>query len=211
MILIPPADMSNPDVKLAATFERLAEMFAPDPVPDVFRVYANVPSFLHDFYMNFKKFVWTDGSLDVRSKSTIALAVALALKSQFWTDFFSKRCLSIGSLEQNLPDVAAIVSSCQMYNVFFKFRDIAGSDLFTGMGVGLRAHTFSNTSIDSKMVEFINIVISDINGCKPCTAGHVDKIRSLGVADEAILEAVQCAATMAAGCSFLNMSYLEKT
>ena len=57
MILIPPADMSNPDVKLAATFERLAEMFAPDPVPDVFRVYANVPSFLHDFYMNFNKFV----------------------------------------------------------------------------------------------------------------------------------------------------------
>jgi lipoyl-dependent peroxiredoxin subunit D len=158
--------------------------------------------------MNFKKFVWTDGSLDARSKSTIALAVALALRSEFWTDFFSKRCLSFGSPEQNLADVAAVVASCQMYNVFFKFRDIAGSDLFTGMAVGLRAHTFSNTSLDAKTVEFINIAISDLNGCKPCTTGHVDKIRNLGVSNETILEAVQCVATMSAGCSFLNVNHM---
>lgn len=209
MVLIPCADMTNLDVKLATTFERVTEMFAPEPVPLAFEVYANVPSFLHDFYMNFKKFVWTDGSLDARSKSTIALAVSLAWKSQFWTEFFSKRCLNFGSLEQNLADVAAVVASCQMYNVFFKFRDISGSDLYSGMAVGLRAHTFSNTSLDAKLVELINVVISDLNGCKPCTSGHVDKVRSLGVSDEAILEAVQCAATMSAGCSFLNVNHMQ--
>jgi lipoyl-dependent peroxiredoxin subunit D len=206
--LIPPADISNADEKLTATFERIAELFAPQPVPAAFHVYATVHSFLHDFYMNFKKFVWTDGSLDARSKSTISLAVSLALRSEVWADFFSKRCLSFGFPEQHLADVAAVVASCQMYNVFFKFRDIAGSDLFSGMAVGLRAHTFANTSLDAKLVEFINIAISDLNGCKPCTTGHVDKIRKLGVSDEMILEAVQCAATMTAGCSFLNVNHM---
>jgi alkyl hydroperoxide reductase subunit D len=91
-----------------------------------------------------------------------------------------------------------------MYNAFFKFRDLAGSDVFGGMSVGLRAHTFANTSLDPKMVELVNIAISDLNGCKPCTSGHVDSARKLGLSDDAILECVQCAATMASGCGFLN-------
>jgi alkyl hydroperoxide reductase subunit D len=53
-------------------------------------------------------------------------------------------------------------------------------------------------------VELINVVISDINGCKQCTSGHIEKARQLGVSEEAMQEAVQCAATMTAGCAFLN-------
>jgi lipoyl-dependent peroxiredoxin subunit D len=91
-----------------------------------------------------------------------------------------------------------------MYNIFFKFRDMSGSELFGGMGVGLRAHTFTSTSLDERLTELINVAISDINGCKPCTAGHVEKCRQLGVSDEALLETIQCAATVAAGATFLN-------
>jgi alkyl hydroperoxide reductase subunit D len=91
-----------------------------------------------------------------------------------------------------------------MYNTFFKFRDIAGTDIFNGMSVGLRAHTFSGTSLDQPTVELINIVISDLNACKPCTSGHVAKARELGINEEAILESIQCAATMLAGIQFLK-------
>jgi alkyl hydroperoxide reductase subunit D len=108
--------------------------------------------------------------------------------------------------EQDLADVLAVAAACFMYNVFFKFRDIAGTDVFQGMSVGLRAHTFSGTGLDPKTVELINIAISDVNGCKPCTSGHVEKARQLGVAEEAILEAIQCTATMAAGIAFLKAS-----
>ncbi|MFM8219389.1 MAG: carboxymuconolactone decarboxylase family protein, partial [Planctomycetaceae bacterium] len=79
--------------------------------------------------------------------------------------------------------------------------------LFSGMSVGLRAHTFAGTSLDAKLVELINIAVSDLNGCKPCTAGHVDKARALGLSDDALLECVQCAATIAAGCHFLNAAH----
>ena len=190
--------------KVAQTYERITEMLEGSPIPAPFLLYANVPAFLQDFYMNFKKFVWTDGHLDVKTKATLALAVASAARCNAWADFFAARCVKLGLSEQHTADTIAVVASCQMYNVFFKFRDLAGSDLFSGMGVGLRAHTFANTSLDAKTVELINIAISDINGCKPCTSGHVEKARQLGVADDALLESVQCAATMSAGCAFLN-------
>jgi hypothetical protein len=45
MIRIPPSAIPNADGKVAATYERIAEMFAPDPVPASFQVYATVPTF----------------------------------------------------------------------------------------------------------------------------------------------------------------------
>jgi alkyl hydroperoxide reductase subunit D len=154
--------------------------------------------------MNFKKFVYSEGKIDARTKATVALAVASATRCGVWIDLLSERCRQLELPQQHTADTLAVAATCAMYNAFFKFRDISGSDLFFGMGVGLRAHTFTNTSLDERTVELVNIAISDLNGCKPCTSGHVESARKLGVSDDAILETVQCAATMAAGCQFLN-------
>lgn len=201
--LAPLAESAAQD-KVAQTYERLHDLFGEQPIPDPFFVYGRVPAFLQDFYMNFKKFVWTDGKITVKTKTTIALAVCAVTKCRPWTEFFVARCRQLELSEQYAIDTIAVSASCEMYNAFFKFRDISGSDLFSGMAVGLRAHTFSNTSLDELTVELINVAISDINGCKPCTSGHVEKAKQLGASNEAILETIQCAATMLAGVSFLN-------
>ncbi len=190
--------------KVAQTYGRLKELFGDEPIPEPFLVYANVPSFLQDFYMNFKKFIVSEGALDVPTKAMISLAVASVLRCPSWADWHAARFPSLGLTEQTAADVVGVASTCVMYNAFFKFRDISGSAVFEGMSVGLRAHTFAGTSLSDKVVELINIAISDLNGCKPCTSGHVEKARQLGLSDDAILESVQCAATVAAGCTFLN-------
>jgi len=59
------------------------------------------------------------------------------------------------------------------------------------MAVGLRAHTFANKSLDDQTVELINVVISDINGCKPWTQGHVEKSRQLGTAKATLPDSIQ--------------------
>jgi alkyl hydroperoxide reductase subunit D len=200
---IAPVTEPVADDKAAETLGRLRELFGEEPLPAPFLVYARVPAFLQDFYMNFKKFVWTAGRLEVPVKHTIALAVAYHCDSPAWIDFFAPRVSEDGKAPDRPAEVAAIVATNAMYNAFFKFRAIAGSDVFSGMGVGLRAHTFAGTSLDERTIELIDVAISDLNGCQPCTAGHVEKARNLGWADEAILEAVQCAATMAAGAKFL--------
>jgi alkyl hydroperoxide reductase subunit D len=173
-------------------------------IPEVYQWLASVPSFLHDFFMNFRKFVLSEGKLDVKSKLLIAIAVSGQAGSGLWLAYLRTFAEKTGVSEEDIRETLAVGATNSMYNVLFKFRDISGSDVFNGMSVGLRAHTFQSTSLGDKMIELINISLSDINGCKPCTAAHVEKARQLGISDEAIYEAIQCAATMIAGTQFLR-------
>jgi len=191
--------------KVATTYGRIKEMLGGTPIPEPFLYYGRVESFVQDFYMNFKKFVFAEnGKLDVKLRTVIALAVSGHYGCELWIDYFAERFKAQGGSDAHVVEVLAIASTNAMYNSFFKFRDLSGSDVFSGMPVGLRAHTFMGTSFDEKTVELINIAISNLNACKPCTSGHVSKARDLGASDEELLEAVQCASTMASGCAFLK-------
>lgn len=192
--------------KTARTFERIKDMLGTDTVPEPFRVYARVEAFLQDFFMNFKKFVHGDGALDAKTRAIIGLAVSSFQANKLWTDFFLQQVKTHGLTDEQINEVIAVASTNSMYNTFFKFRDIAGTDAFEGLGVGLRAHTFHATSFDDSLVELINIAISDMNACKPCVSGHVKKARDLGLSHEAILECIQCTAVLLAGIQFLKAS-----
>ncbi|MEZ6066141.1 MAG: carboxymuconolactone decarboxylase family protein [Planctomycetaceae bacterium] len=199
---IPSITEAAASEKVAQTFGRLRELLEVEELPEPLLAYGHVEAFLRDFFMNFKKFVIADGALDSKLKCAVALATAYQSKCDAWIDLLSARASRLGYSEAEQIELLAIVSTCTMYNAFFKFRDLSGSELFSGMGVGLRAHTFTGTSFDEKQVELINTVISDLNACRPCTSGHVDAARKLGYTDEQLLEAIQCAATVAAACQF---------
>lgn len=206
MSIVTPLPESEAADKVEQTYGRIREMFGSDEVPEPFRYLGRVPAFLQDYYMNFKKFVYTDGKLDSKTKAALALSVAWHAKQPLWVDFFEQRYRELGATDQETADVLAVAAACVTYNVYFKFRDISGSDIFGGMPVGLRAHAFTGTTLDDKTAELINVVLSDLNACKPCTSGHVSKAQKLGVTDEAIHEAIQCAATVHGGCVFLGVA-----
>ena len=203
MAFLNPVEPASAPESVAQTYGRIQEMFGGD-LPAMFLVYGNVESFLKDFYMNFKKFVYSSGALDEKTRAIIALVVACHSKCPAWVQFFQARAVSLGWTQTEVAEAMAVAATNYCYNTFFKFRDLSGSGLFEGMGVGLRAHTFTSVSLDQKLVELINVAVSDINACKPCTSGHVDKSRALGLSDDQILECIQCASTMYAGCQFLN-------
>ena len=199
----PVADADATD-KATQTYERIKEILEVPEVPEIFRYFAVVPPLLHDFFMNFRKFVLSEGKLHAKSKLLIAVATAGMTGSQKWIAFLETFAASRGIKREEIAETLAVGATNSMYNVLFKFRDISGSEVFDGMSVGLRAHTFQSTSLDEKTVELINLALSDINACKPCTTAHVAKVRQLGVSDEAIYEAIQCAATMTCGTQFLR-------
>lgn len=204
MPLLQPVPLESAPEAIQKLYERVQEMFGDEPIPEPFRIYGNVEGFLKDFYMNFKKFVYTDGALDAKTKAAIALSVAAHAKSSAWLNYFTTRCQSLGFTTEQVAEILAVAATNYMYNTFFKFRDLSGSSVFEGMGVGLRAHTFSSTSLGDPLVELINIAISNLNACRPCTSGHVEKAKKLGLSSEQILETIQCAATIYAGSQFLN-------
>jgi len=204
MAYVQPVSASEASEKAAQAYERIREVLQVTEIPEIFQYFASVPAFLHDFFMNFRKFVLSGGKLDEKRKLLIAAAVAGQAGSSKWLDYLTTFAESKQVSRQELTDALAVGATNSMYNVVFKIRDISGTDVFDGMGVGLRAHTFQGTLLDETTVELINLALSDINGCKPCTSAHVAKARHLGVADEAIYEAIQCAATMIAGTQFLK-------
>ncbi len=204
MARLQPLPESEAQDKVATTYGRVRDMLSGEPVPEPFLYYGRVEPFVQDFYMNFKKFVFSDGKLSANLKTIIGLAVAGHYGCELWLSYFSVRFKSQGGTDAQISEVLAIASTNAMYNSFFKFRDLAGNESFSGLPVGLRAHTFMGTSFDEKTVELINIAISNLNACKPCTSGHVEKATGLGASDEELLEVIQCASTMAAGCAFLK-------
>jgi alkyl hydroperoxide reductase subunit D len=183
--------------------DRIRELFGDEPIPYPLTQYGMHPAFQADFHMNFKRFVWSDGYLNVNMKAAIALAISFATGCRPWQDVLERRVIALGFPEAAEGDIRALVAVTAMFNVFFKLPDLSGSR-FGGMGVGLRGHTLAATCLDEQTIELISVAISTINGCKLCTAGHVRVASQTGLDDQAILEAIQCAATMLAGCTFLN-------
>lgn len=205
MSRITPLPESEATDKTEQTYGRIKEVFEVDEIPKLFLQMGRVPAFLQDFYMNFKKFVLGEGKLTERERLSIAIAVAANAGSDSWIEFLRGKAGDLITDEQ-FAEIASLVSTNSMYNTFFKFRDLSGSEIFEGMSVGLRAHVFTGTSFDDKLVELINTAISDINACKPCTAGHVKKARNLGISDEQLLEAIQVAAVIQAGVKFTQIA-----
>ena len=199
-----PLAESELSEKATETLGRVRELFGDEPVPEAFLLLANAPAFMHDFYMNLKRFVLTAGKLDLKTKLLVAYSASVTLGAKEWRDLLAARLKANGVEENQVAAAASIAAACSMYNVFFKFRDLAGAESFQAMPVGLRAFAFGSSGLDEKTVETINVAISDLNGCKPCTSGHVAKAQSLGVTDEALLEAVQAASTIAGGAVFLR-------
>ena len=204
MSFVQPVADGQSNEKVAQAYERIREVLGVVEIPEIFQYFASVPAFVHDFFMNFRKFVLSAGKLDEKRKLLIACAVAGQAGSGKWRDYLATFAESKNVSHAEITEALAVGATNSMYNVLFKFRDISGTDVFNGMSVGLRAHTFQGTSLDDQTIELINISLSDINGCKPCTAAHVEKARQTGLSDEAIYEAIQCAATMIAGTQFLR-------
>jgi alkyl hydroperoxide reductase subunit D len=185
-------------------FERIFEMLGDTPMPAPFEEYGRAPVFLQDFYMNFKRFVWNDGYLDTRTKAAIAFAVSFYLRCDPWSEFFADRMVKLRFSEAGIDELRAVVATVTMYNTLYKFRDLAGNEGLRRASVGLRGHSLNAAGVGPQLVELIASVISNLSSCHTCTTGHVREALGRSLSEDAITEAVQCAATIVAGCTFLN-------
>ena len=147
MTFVNPVSETDAVDKAVQAYSRIKEVLGVDEIPEVFQYMANVPHFVHDFFMNFRKFVLSGGKLDEKSKLLIASAVAGQAGSQVWLKYLTTFSASKGVTSQELADALAVGATNSMYNVLFKFRDISGVEVFEGMPVGLRAHTFQGTTL----------------------------------------------------------------
>ena len=86
MTFVSPVAEADAVDKAAQAFTRIKEVFGVEEIPEVFRYMANSPAFVHDFFMNFRKFVLSEGKLSEKNKLLIAVAVAGQAGSQIWVN-----------------------------------------------------------------------------------------------------------------------------
>ena len=199
MPVTPPLAPEKAPESTRSIYERIKETLGNGQVPVGYQMMGNVEPFLQDSYLNFRKFI-KDGSgkLDAKERHAIVLASSSAMNCVHCVRSHAREAVEIGWTEKEVAEILAVTATCAMYNVYFKFKDLAGDGAFEHLTPGLRAFTFQKTSLDEKLVELINVVVSNINGCRKCTSGHVAKSLELGATHEDIDEALKISATMAA-------------
>jgi lipoyl-dependent peroxiredoxin subunit D len=149
--------------------------------------------------MNYRKYIKDGaGKLDAKQRAAVVLATSSAMNCVHCVRHHAKESLEAGWTESQIAEILAVTATCAMYNVYFKFKDLAEDPAFEHLPPGLRAFTFQKTSLGEPLVELINVVVSNINSCKKCTSSHVRRLLELGVTHEQIDEAIKVSAAMAA-------------
>ncbi len=203
MPVTPPLDLEQAPPSTQKIYDRIKETIGNGKVSTGFQMMGHAEAYLQDSYMNYRKFVHDGaGRLDALQREAIVLATSSAMNCHFCVRSHAKTAMKAGFTEQQIAEILSVTATCAMYNTYYKFRDLAGDSTFEGFSVGLRAHTFAKNSIGQETTELINIVVSNINNCPKCTAGHVKKALELGLTHEHIDEAIKVSATMASFTTF---------
>lgn len=197
MPAVPPLSPENAPESTKAIYERIKDTIGKGQVPVGFQMMGNVEAYVQDSYMNYRKFVADGaGKLDAKQREAIALATSSAMNCVHCVKHHIKVAQEAGWTAQQAAEILAVVATCSMYNNYYRFKDMAGDEAFRHLSPGLRAFTFQKTSLGDELVELINIVVSNINNCHFCTAGHVNKALALGLTHEHIEEAIKVSSTM---------------
>lgn len=198
MPVTPPVKPENAPEGVTKIYERIKETIGHGDVPLGYQMMGNCEPYLQDSYMNYRKFVADGaGKLDAKTREAIALATCSAMSCAHCVRSHAKDAQEAGWSEDEVAEILAVTATCAMYNTYYKFRDLAGDPKFESYAPMLRAHTFTKVSLEQKLVELINVVVSNINGCSMCTTGHVKKSLDLGLTHDDIDEAVKISALTA--------------
>lgn len=200
MPVSPPVAPDEAAEGVQKIYNRIKETVGDGDVPKSFQMMGHVEAFLQDGFMNYRKFVKEGaGKLDDRQRKAIVIATSSAMNCDHCVKAHTKEAVHAEIFsEEEVQEILAVTATCAMYNVYYKFKDLVDDEQFAGMSIGLRAHTFSKTSLSPQLVELINIAVSNINGCKMCTSGHTKKALELGLDREAVDEAIKVSAVMSA-------------
>ncbi len=200
MPVTPPIAPDKASEAIQSIYERIKETIGNGQVPVGYQMMAHSEAYLSDSYNNYKKFVHHQNPgklLDGKQRAALALATSSAMNCVHCVRAHAKDVVAAGWTEVQAAEILAVTATCTMYNTYFKFKDLAGDPAFEHLSPGLRAFTFQKTSLEETIVELINVVVSNINNCKKCTASHVARLLELGVTHETIDEAIKVSATMA--------------
>jgi alkyl hydroperoxide reductase subunit D len=154
---------------------------------------ASLPEAVRDLRMNLQA-VLREGALSPGQRWGVAIAAAIASRSPRLRDALLAD--AAGQVEPGvLEDARAAAALMGMNNVYYRFRHMVGGS-YGEQPARLRMTRLARPATSKGDLELFSLAVSAINGCETCVRAHEAAVRSQGIAEAQIHDAVRIAATV---------------
>lgn len=105
-----------------------------------------------------------------------------------------------------IEDAKAAASLMAMNNVYYRFRHMAGKEVYSTKPARLRMNWIAKPLGNKVDFELFCLAVSTINGCEMCIQSHEKVVVDGGLSEDQVHDAVRVAATIQAAAVSLEIS-----
>src|SRR5690606_15548460 len=134
----------------------------------------------------------------------VAVASAIATRNPALRSAISTRAAELVE-PAVLDDARAAAALMAMNNVFYRFRYQVGEPAYAQRPARLRMTRIARPATNKVDFELFCLAVSAINGCEACVRSHEAAVRSGGLSEDAVHDAVRIAATMSGAAVALEL------
>jgi alkyl hydroperoxide reductase subunit D len=153
-----------------------------------------MPDPTRDLKLNLQA-VLGESSLSTAQKYGVALASAIASRSQLLQDALRAETRTQAGPEVE-EDALAAAALMGMNNVYYRFRHMVGKDSYGDLPARLRMNRLARPAGSKVDFELFALAVSAINGCESCVQAHEKTVRSGGLTEAHVNDAIRIAATI---------------
>lgn len=139
----------------------------------------------------------------------VAVASAIATRNQNVAN--AVYADAVTKIDSNiLEDAKAAAALMAMNNVYYRFRHMAGKDVYSQKPARLRMNWMAKPLGSKVDFELFCLAVSAINGCEMCIQSHEKVIVEGGLSEDQVHDAVRLAATVQAAAVSLEINRLTE-
>jgi alkyl hydroperoxide reductase subunit D len=155
-----------------------------------------LPDVARDIKLNLQA-VLTSGSLTEGQRWGVAAACAITARNPALREATLQDALQFAG-EAVVDDAKAAAALMAMNNVYYRFRHMAGKDVYNAKPARLRMTRIAQPKTSKVDFELYCLAVSAINACEQCIRAHERTVTEHGLTDEHVHDAIRIAATIQA-------------
>jgi alkyl hydroperoxide reductase subunit D len=162
------------------------------------------PEVARDLKLNLSAVLQSEALTDAQ-KYGVAIASAHAAKSPRLASALTADAKAAGVPEGTIEDGVAAALMMAMNNVYYRFRHQIGREAYAQKPARLRMNRLVAVKGPKADFELMCLAVSALNGCQACVQSHEQVVRTAGLSEDQVHDAVRIAATVNAAALALTL------
>lgn len=154
-----------------------------------------LPDVARDLKLNLSAVLQSETLTDAQ-KYGVAIASAHSARTPRLASALTTDAKAAGVTEAVIEDAVAAALMMAMNNVYYRFRHQIGRDAYSQKPARLRMNRLVAVKGTKADFELMCLAVSAINGCQACVQSHEQVVRTAGLSEDQVHDAVRIAATV---------------